>query len=333
MSITTDLTINFTKDLKVLYVEDDLELQAQTKEFYEVLFDTVIVASDGKEALEKYKLNSFDIVISDVKMPRMNGIELSSKIKEMNPNQSIIIVSAYNDTEYLLKFIEMNIRQFIQKPIDVDNMLEVLYHASKSIVNEKMVEEYRESLEHSNKELHDKNKRLESLVRILDAKILQISKENKDSISDTDLVSAKIVQSDLNELKELEIDINGASILVNLTKNINISSIHVLGSLFLNYATIISKYTVYENLSLNMKALANELNNEAQHFIDKFHETSTLLESFIYVLHMWRRKISHENFHHAIEFHPSMIYDLQTIIAIVNSTDKKIESNMEFLNV
>ena len=263
-------------------------------------------------------------------MPNMDGIELSSKIKEINPNQSIIIVSAYNDTEYLLKFIEMNIRQFIQKPIDVDNMLEVLYHTSKSIVNEKMVEEYRESLEHSNKELHDKNKKLETLVRILETKILQISKEDDKSLYDTNTENTKIALSDLNELKELEIDIDGTSTLVNMTKNINPSSILVLGGLFLNYANIISKYTLYKELSLNIKSLANALNSETEHFSENFDKVSTLLESFIYVLHMWRNEISHKNFLHAVEFHPSMIYDLQTIISIVNTTKK---NNREFINV
>ena len=328
--ITTDLTINFTKHLKVLYVEDDLNLQRETQEFLELLFDVVTVASNGEEALQKYKLNSFDIVISDVKMPKMNGVKLSTEIKELNPEQNIIIVSAYNDSEYLLKFISLNIRYFIQKPLNIENILDALYHTSKSIVNAKMVEEYRESLEHSNKELHEKNTELERLVRILDSKLLQIGKVNKIDIQEKDLTNAAIDIQDLNELKELETDISGAAILVSLAKNINISNIHVLGDLFTQYADIVSKYPSYEDLSLSIKELGSVLKSEAQNFIDRIDDISTLLESFIYVLRMWREKITNAEFTHALEFHSSMINDLQTIISIVHGTEDEIQSDMEF---
>ena len=97
-SITTDQTLNFTKDLKILYAEDDLELQAQTKDFFEILFSSVTVVNDGVEALEKYKKESFDIVISDIRMPSMDGIELATKIREIHYDQCIIIVSAYSNS-------------------------------------------------------------------------------------------------------------------------------------------------------------------------------------------------------------------------------------------
>ena len=329
-TITIDMAINFTKDLNILYVEDDIELQTQTQEFFDVLFKKTSVASNGEEALDMYKENSYDLVISDVKMPKMDGIELSSKIRELNPNQCIIIVSAYNDPEYLLKFINMNIRYFMQKPVEVDNMLETLYYTAKSIINEKMVEEYRTDLEHSNKELLEKNNELESLVRILDSKLLQIGKSKKMAISKDDLENATINSSDLNELKELEIDISGAAVLINLSKNIDVSNIHVLGNLFVSYADITSKYKIYEDLSTSILALGNALNEAPQNFIDRVSDISTLLESFIYVLRMWRGKVASEEFTSALEFHSSMVNDLHTIIAIVSGTENDIESEMEF---
>ncbi len=329
-AITIDMAINFTKELKILYVEDDMELQAQTKEFFEVLFKKTSVASDGKEALEMYKEESYDIVISDVKMPKMDGIELSTKIREIHPNQCIIIVSAYNDSNYLLKFINMNIRYFMQKPIEIDNMLETLYYTAKSIVNEKMVEEYRADLEQSNKELHTKNKELESLVRILDSKLVQIGQSKKVTIKKDDLEHAKLETADLNELKELEIDISGAAVLINLSKNITTSNIQVLGDLFLSYAKIIASYKIYEELSTSILSLGNTLNEAPQNFIDRVSDIATLLESFIYVLRIWRGKVESEEFQSAIEFHSSMINDLSTIIAIVSGTENDIESEMEF---
>ena len=329
-SITTDQTLNFTRDLKILYAEDDLEIQKQTKEFFEILFSSVTVVNDGIEALKTYENESFDIVISDIRMPSMDGIELSTKIREINRDQCIIIISAYNDNDYLIKFINLNIKQFIQKPIDIDNMLETLYYTSKAIVNEKMIEEYRESLEESNKELTLKNKELQSLVRILDSKLLQISKNSGTQELSVNSTEATMSQEHLDELKELEVDIGGAAILINLSKNLTASNIQVLGSLFLSYADILFIYTPYNDLSQKINELGVALNNAPQNFIKRVSDISTLLESFIYVLRMWRAKVVHIEFSKAFELHSSMINDISTIITIVDGTQDEIETEMEF---
>jgi len=328
--VTTDQTINFTKDLKILYAEDDLELQQQTKEFFEILFQSVTVVNDGAQALEKYKEESFDIVISDMRMPSMDGMELTAKIREINPEQCIIIVSAYNDSDYLLKFINLNIRQFIQKPIDIDNMLQTLYSTSKAIVNEKMVEEYRESLEESNKELTLKNRELQSLVRIIDSKLLQIAKNSGVEEVSVNNTEATMSKQHLDELKELEVDIGGAAVLINLSKNLTASNIQVLGSLFLSYAEILTLYKPYQELSKKINELGVALNNAPENFIKRVTDISTLLESFIYVLRMWRAKVVHIEFSKAFELHSSMINDIITIITIVDGTQDEIETEMEF---
>lgn len=329
-TITTDMALAFTKELKILYAEDDLELQEQTKELFEVLFGSVTVASDGAEALAYYEQEAFDIVISDIKMPIMDGIELSTRIRDKNPYQSIIIISAYNDIEDLMKFINLNIRQFIQKPINIDNMIETLYFTAKNIVNEKMVDEYRESLEHSNKELTTKNEELMSLVRILDAKLLQIAKNEDTQTEDIDLSNADIQKEQLSELKELEIDISGAAVLVGLSKNLNLSNIQVLGKLFSSYAEIIESYEAYNKLSISIKELGETLTSDAQNFINRVDDITILLESFIYVLRMWRTKVVENEFSKAIDLHSSMINDITTIISIINGTEDDIQTDMEF---
>ena len=328
--ITTDQAINFTKNLKILYAEDDKALQEQTRDFFEVLFASVSIADDGQEALSMYKKEYFDIVISDVKMPNMDGIELCKKIREINSNQCIIIISAYNDNEYLMEFINLNIKQFIQKPINVDDMLRAIYQTSKNIVNEKMVEEYRADLEHSNQELIKKNEELNSLVRILDSKLLQIGKSANAKKIDIDISLASIDDKDLMELKELEVDINGAAILINLSKNLSVENIQVLGSMFINYSKILKKYNTYNELSSYMLKIGGTLNNAPKNFIKRVNDISILLESFIYVLRMWRNNIVNKDISKALELHSSMINDINTIISIINGTEDKIQSEMEF---
>jgi DNA-binding response OmpR family regulator len=122
-----------TKDLKVLYVEDEKSLRDKTVLLLDNFFDTVVSATDGEEALRKYINGHFDIVISDIKMPMKDGVELSRDILSLNEKQVIIIVSAYDDSHYLIDLINLGVSHFISKPFLTDQFLETIYKACKKL--------------------------------------------------------------------------------------------------------------------------------------------------------------------------------------------------------
>ena len=128
-----------TKDLKVLYVEDDENFQKETCGILDYFFTDVTLACDGEDGLKKYlsyydaDSKYFDIVITDINMPKMNGIELSKSIYTHNASQSIIVISAHDESHYLLELVNMRIEQFLQKPIVYDKILEVLHNTSKKL--------------------------------------------------------------------------------------------------------------------------------------------------------------------------------------------------------
>lgn len=314
--ITTDQTISFTKDLSILYAEDDVELQEQTKDFFEVLFKRVVTVNNGADALTKYKEEQFDIVISDVKMPLMNGIELATCIRKINPIQSIIIVSAYNDSESLVQFINLNVQQFIQKPIDIDNMLQTLYLTSKAIVNEGTIENYKQEIEASNIELTKKNNELNSVIRILDSKIVQPLKDNAytNNIEDS---KCFIEENDLKKLKQLELDISRTSVLMCIKNNHNQENIQGLSTLLLAYATTLKKYAPYNDFSFNIQKLAESINLHTTNFIKNITSISKLLESFTYVLRIWRNNIESCAIEDAFNLQTSMIIDISSIVSIL----------------
>jgi len=318
-NISINQTIKYTKNLSLLYVEDDLALQAQSKEFFEVLFERVVCASNGQEALEIYKHENFDIIISDIKMPIMDGIELTTIIKEMDPAQCVIITSAYNDAEYLMKFINLNIRQFLQKPINVDNMLETLYYVSKYIINATMVEEYRKTLEGTNKELKETNSELQSLVRILDSKLTQLAKKESSSEEIINILQINLffTKEQLQEIEALELDMNGVLSLIDLSQNLTSSNLGVLANIFNSYADIIQLHKVYNPLAIKISALAENLHNTPDACIKNFEKISTDLESFIYVLRIWRRSLLNNETQKAFLLHISMINDIETILAVL----------------
>ena len=83
----------FGSSINVLYVEDEENIRNQISKMLKQLFNSVEVASNGVEALEMYKDNSYDLVITDLKMPLMDGIELCESIISINRDQLIILIS------------------------------------------------------------------------------------------------------------------------------------------------------------------------------------------------------------------------------------------------
>ncbi|MCK4737768.1 MAG: response regulator transcription factor [Sulfurimonas sp.] len=131
--------LNFTKDLSVLFAEDHEDLRENVAEILSAFFNRVDSAENGEEALKKYKKyydnenKHYDIIISDIRMPRLNGVELVENIYNINPGQIIIIVSAHDDAKYLLPLINLGIEQFIKKPIDYQDLLKVLLNTSRNV--------------------------------------------------------------------------------------------------------------------------------------------------------------------------------------------------------
>lgn len=122
---------NYTKDMSILMVEDYEPLHQSLKKMLNSLFLRVDVSFDGEEALKLYrdrveKGESYNIVLSDIVMPNMDGVELSKAIKKIDPMQNIIILSAHKEADYLLEFLNLGIRRFIPKPVDFNSLLDEL---------------------------------------------------------------------------------------------------------------------------------------------------------------------------------------------------------------
>ena len=138
---------NITKNSTLLYVEDEALLRDSIGRYLKKLFDYVSVASDGQDGLKLYKQKSYDIVITDIQMPYMNGLEMIQEIKKLNPEQEIIIISAYGDTNYFLEAIKLGVNGYILKPVNNIQMNQVLYQSMFKITNYKENLEYKTHLE------------------------------------------------------------------------------------------------------------------------------------------------------------------------------------------
>ncbi len=128
------------KELQVLYVEDDVKLHNEVKTFLKKIFNHLDCAMDGEEGLCFYKKNSYDIVITDIQMPKLNGIELVKIIKSINKNQVIIITSAHNESYYLLELINLGVSRFLLKPLRFMDIIEMVSIIAKNLNDKKELE-------------------------------------------------------------------------------------------------------------------------------------------------------------------------------------------------
>lgn len=107
---------------KVLYVEDNYDVSEIMKDMLGAFFKEVYVAKDGVEGLELYKKYEPELVISDVLMPRMNGIDLIKEIRKIDTEAKIILITADNDEEYYLEAKKLKVIGYFKKPFDFSEL-------------------------------------------------------------------------------------------------------------------------------------------------------------------------------------------------------------------
>jgi DNA-binding response OmpR family regulator len=129
----------YTKNLNILFVEDDTDFRKEFSELLLDIFPKVTTAVDGLDALNKYKEfyentnKYYDLIISDIKMPNYDGVELIDAIYKIKEDQLVIILSARNEFNYLLPLVNLGIHQFFTKPIDYSTFLEDIYKLCNQI--------------------------------------------------------------------------------------------------------------------------------------------------------------------------------------------------------
>lgn len=121
------------KTLKILYAEDEEGIRKNIAASLRYYAKEVIEAENGKVALALYQTCKPDVVITDVLMPHMNGVELVTHIRANDETTPIVIISAHTDKEYLLKVVDMHLEQYIVKPVNLKSLLAALERCLRRI--------------------------------------------------------------------------------------------------------------------------------------------------------------------------------------------------------
>jgi diguanylate cyclase (GGDEF)-like protein len=162
--------ISILKNITILYAEDEKDLREVTHQILKGFTKKQYVAQNGQEGLELFKKyeNEIDLIITDVNMPILNGLDMVKEIKKININIPIIVATAFSNKEYLLEAIDIGVDKYVLKPIDIAKLLQVMsqsliYHELKDLYTDKLT-----NLPNRNKLKKDLDETTIELMALLD---------------------------------------------------------------------------------------------------------------------------------------------------------------------
>lgn len=123
------------KSLKIMIVEDEKSIRESMAEALEESFGEIITAQHGDEGVKKFKKYSPHIVVTDISMPIMDGLDMTKVIKDASSNTPIVVLSAFSEKEKLLKAIDVGVDKYLLKPIDMDELLTSITELAKRKIN------------------------------------------------------------------------------------------------------------------------------------------------------------------------------------------------------
>jgi len=126
-------------DINVLFVEDDKENVKEFLPFLEKYFINIDIAYNGKEGLEKTKNKFYDLIITDIVMPELDGISMIKTIKESNSKSRFVVITAYSDREFLISLIELGINGYLIKPITFKQVARTIKKVTDEIYQERQL--------------------------------------------------------------------------------------------------------------------------------------------------------------------------------------------------
>lgn len=164
------------KDISVLYVEDENDVREFTSKLLSSLLKKVYTAQNGLEGLEIFEENkeNIDLIISDINMPKMNGLEMCENIRKINNEIPLVITSAHNDTSFLKKAIDVGVNTYAMKPIDLYQLIESIIKAMEPILLKKRLVELNLSLE---SKIEQEISKIKSILDAQDNIIIVTNKE------------------------------------------------------------------------------------------------------------------------------------------------------------
>jgi DNA-binding response OmpR family regulator len=195
---------------KILFIEDEVETRQNYTVYLKTLFEEVYEAGDGQEALELYKKIKPDIMIIDINLPKMNGLEFLTKVRETDHSTKAIMLTAHTDKSFLLEATALKLTRYLVKPVNRRDLKKAIQITLEELGNYKVTTVKKIVIDENNfwdttkKEFFHFNK----IVTLTsnEKKLLELLLSHKDKVFSYDEIFEYFWEEDaftLNSLKNL----------------------------------------------------------------------------------------------------------------------------------
>ena len=184
---------NYKKTINIMYIEDDVLATTKLKNILEKYFNKIIIASNGEEAFEKMKIEpKIDLIISDINMPKMNGLEFLEELRKDNFDMPFIFVTARDEPDKMLKAIQLDINNYVLKPINLQNLLSVIDKVVEKLYKEYLILEKNSHIQLNKDLFWNKNNR----TLIFENEVVKLTKK--------ELMFIEILMAEENMVHKIE---------------------------------------------------------------------------------------------------------------------------------
>lgn len=314
-----------TAGLCVLYVEDEAMLREGLSGSLRQLFHRVEVAEDGAMGLALYEKTHFDLIITDISMPNMDGIEMIRRIKEKGSDTRIIVTSAQNDAEKLLQLINLGVDRFLTKPINKTALIDALYSICHAIVSAKQAEAYRIELIQKARLLNTYLKK--ECLRTQKPASSDAEASGKDEKPFEDYYS-HIFPEEIDELADLNEELDYDILLAFQNDRVDPSYVTRLSERYRRYGAILLRHHAFTDVGLQLQSMSRDFETHQQLFIDRISSIRELLESFNFTLITFRKNVLETKSLHPTFYNPSLLSDVAMIQNLLSQTE--VDGHIEF---
>ena len=130
---------DFLKELPVLYVEDDGPTRTQVGAWLQRRVGSLVCAASGPAGLDAFRDRPARIVVTDIRMPALDGLTMAEEIRRLDPEVAIIVTTAFEQTDYLARSIELGVDRYVTKPIRFDQLEAALWHCAHKVVAQEVL--------------------------------------------------------------------------------------------------------------------------------------------------------------------------------------------------
>lgn len=328
-SITSDLKL-YAKDLTVLVAEDEEIIAEETQSMLEHFFKKVYMAKDGLEALNIYKQNQCDIVLTDLNMPKMDGVELAKEIRILNKEQVIFVNSAYID-DYVVELFDIGIQGLFIKPFKASEFFQKILVHCENIQLKKEMEKYRNLISDMAKKIETPRTvkpslKVSTIIRNDEKSKVDNFIDNFGKTNEIDDTFWKHISKDVLELNhEFEDAINKIS-LKKLNDDVQADLIRV----FIKYSNSLLLIPQMNQMAMVFRGLAETFEQiDASDFNDSFEDNIHILEFFFEDITNFFDVVfvnkNTENINYLTDSLDSSLIQLKTKLGLVQLEEEELE--------